>query len=459
MHNYLKISKFFLFLAPMAVFLVTPQTLFPFIVGKYSFFRAVVDLSLIFFALAWGYKGAEINWEKIKRPIFRGVFLWVLVFLIATFFAYDSWAAFWGNFERGESGVQLLHLFIYFFLLTALLRDKKDWFNFLKVVLFSGVIVIIYGILAGRVSMFIGPEFSIHTRFQGSLGNPDYIGQFMFFAVFFSLYLLFESVEKSSKIFYGFLAALFFSSFILSQTRGAFLGFVAGVFMIFVYLFFNSPNKKWKWFSLGALILFLLGVGSFVGFRHHPFVKNLPVIGRFADISLESGAARLWAWQSAIKGISERPIFGWGAENFSVIFDKHFDTRHFSPQTGGQTWFDRAHSVFLDYAAATGIVGLLAYLGIWVFYYFQFFKYAKQFKTNNSEGGGGVNQNLENKSLKNSNNFLRLRILLNSIFFAMPFVYLVTGLTLFDVLPMYIMLFTFLGLTNFTFQSNLEKKA
>lgn len=451
MSAYLKISKFFLFLAPFSVFLVTTNTLFPFIVGKYSFFRTVVDLSLIFLMLAWGSGKVVIRWEDFKKPIAIGVAAWVVVFLLASLFAYDPWAAFWGNFERGESGIQLLHLFIFFFLLTVLLRDKDDWIAYLKVVLSATVLVIIYGLLAGRVANFVGPAFSFNTRFQGSLGNPDYIGQFMLFALFFALYLFFNVIKKHQVFFYAFFSLLFFVIFILSQTRGAFLGFVAGIFMTLIYLVFSYPSKKGKILSFVLLVLFLVGVGGFIYFRHHPFIKNLPVVGRFADISLKAGERRIWAWQSAWEGVKERPLLGWGPENFSVVFDKYFVPSHFDPNYGGETWFDRAHSVIFDYAAETGILGLLAYLGLWVFYYIQFFKFLRVRK----------NIVVGEESSKDNKRFGAREIFVFALFFAMPVVYIVTGATLFDVLPIYIMLFIFLAFTNhyFDLKQKVGKKA
>ena len=48
---FFKISKFFLWLAPLMIFLVTTSTLFPFIVGKYVWFRTSIDLAFICFLL------------------------------------------------------------------------------------------------------------------------------------------------------------------------------------------------------------------------------------------------------------------------------------------------------------------------------------------------------------------------------------------------------------------------
>ena len=441
MSTSIKLSRFFLFLAPFAVFFVTPSTLFPFIVGKYAFFRAVIDLSLIFFIWAWAAGKVHIDWKSLKKPLAIGVAIWVIVFLLASFLAYDPWAAFWGNFERGEAGVQLLHLFIFFFLMISLFKNKDDWQKMLKVMLLAAGLVVLYGFLAGSVQGFIGPAFSLTNRFQGSLGNPDYTGQFMVFTVFFALYLLINSdtqMRNAKSWWYGVLAIVFFFFFILSQTRGAFLGFGAGIIIALIYSAFRWPTKKIKGVLIGLLVFFIICGGLFIGFRHSSFIKNLPVVGRFADISISSGAARIWTWGSALKGIIARPILGWGPENFSVAFDKYFDTRHFIPNQPSETWFDRAHSVFLDYGAETGILGLAAYLGMFVLYYIQFFK---------------TRIGADNKSVSNPR-----QIITRSLFFAMPVAYLVTGATLFDVLPMYISLFVFLAFSNHELHSVSEIK-
>lgn len=439
MSTSLKFSRFFLFLAPFAVFIVSPATLFPFIVGKYAFFRAAVDLSLIFFIWAWASGKVQVHWKQFKKPLAIGVAVWVAMFLLSSFFAFSPWAAFWSNFERGEGGIQLLHLFIFFFLLTALLKNKEDWKKMLKFMLAAAGTVVFYGLMAGG-NGFIGPAFSLGTRFQGSLGNPDYTGQFMIFTVFFSLYLMLNTEHgKKHRYWYGFLALLFFVVFLLSQTRGAFLGFAAGAFMVLLYLAFKWPKKKIKMVFAGVLVLLVIGLGLFIDLRHSPFIKNLPVVGRFADISLQAGSARIWTWESALQGIEARPLLGWGPENFSVVFDKYFNTKHFNPVSGGQTWFDRAHSVFFDYGSETGLIGLAAYLAVFVLYYIQFRK-----RREKNEGEGEA---------QNTNH----RILITrALFFAMPVAYLVTGATLFDVLPMYISLFAFLALSNHELENNHE---
>ena len=76
----------------------------------------------------------------------------------------------------------------------------------------------------------------------------------------------------------------------------------------------------------------------------------------------------------AIKGFQERPILGWGQENFNYVFNKNYDPGMW----GQEQWFDRTHNVILDWLVAGGILGLLAYLSI----FFSTLYYVWRGKTN-----------------------------------------------------------------------------
>ncbi|MEK7209334.1 MAG: O-antigen ligase family protein, partial [Patescibacteria group bacterium] len=72
--------------------------------------------------------------------------------------------------------------------------------------------------------------------------------------------------------------------------------------------------------------------------------------------------SRFLIWNIAYQAWQERPILGWGPENFVYLFSKYYDARLWKQEP----WFDRAHNVFFDWLTASGIVGLAAYLSIFV---------------------------------------------------------------------------------------------
>ncbi|MDP3052565.1 MAG: O-antigen ligase family protein [bacterium] len=432
-----KLSKFFLYLVPFTVLIVSRSTLFPFIVGKYVFFRVVVELALIFFLWAW--VRGEFQFSKLKlkilTPLVIAVSVFTLIFLLAGFLGYDPSASFWSNFERGEGGLQMLHLFIFFVLLGLLFRDEKAWRRMFIVSALVAVLVIAYGFAAAlKISGFIGP--GICERFAGSLGNSAYIGTFMIFALFYAGYLLINGLRQSAsgphkfaslkKWLWGSLMVLFLIILIFSGTRGAFLGLAAGVLAGLSYLFFRLPSGRVRKIILFVIIVLI--IFGWLGFKYRssidlmPFCKNEGQGGnRILDINLstENLQTRFFLWKQSIKIFEERPILGWGPENFSPAIEKY----HLPQFT---VWFDRAHNIFFDYLTTTGILGLLSYLSIFIVFYWQFLK----------------------KMRKSA-----LSPYQSALIFALPIAYLVQGVVLFEVLPIYINLFLFLAFANYKFNN------
>jgi O-antigen ligase len=442
--NFLKISKFLLYLVPFAVIIVSRSTLFPFIVGKYVFFRIVVELALIFFLFGWAFQSKEVRLPKVKvdnqysgsrtsqilkQPLVIAVSVFILIFILAGFFGYNPSASFWSNFERGEGGLQMLHFFAFFILAILLFKDEKDWRRMFMVSALAAFLVVAYGFAAAlKISGFIGP--GICERFAGSLGNSAYIGTFMLFALFYAAFLASEGKQKFKKCLWGSLLILFLIILIFSGTRGAFLGLGVGVLTGLVHLFFRLPVGRVRKIILVVIIILIILGGLAFKFRRSidlmPFCKGKGQGGnRILDINIhaESFQTRLLLWKQSIKIFKERPILGWGPENFSPAFEKHYDP-YFT------VWFDRAHNIFFDYLTTTGILGLLSYLSIFVVFFWQFIKKSQKQKI--------LTTNYE-------------LLITNSLIFALPIAYLVQGLVLFEVLPIYINLFLFLSFAVYKF--------
>lgn len=85
------------------------------------------------------------------------------------------------------------------------------------------------------------------------------------------------------------------------------------------------------------------------------------------NISDDFGTMRIYPWRKALEFAAERPVFGWGPDNFGVVFNERYMIESFA--RFGQT-YDKAHSEPLQIlvsSGAVGLAGLLAYFGL-VFY-------------------------------------------------------------------------------------------
>ncbi|MEK7658113.1 MAG: O-antigen ligase family protein [Patescibacteria group bacterium] len=473
--DYFKISKFFLYLVPFAVVVVSVSTLFPFIVGKYAFFRTTIGLALIFYLLGLLLqdKSSVVSRQSsvvFKRPLVIAVSLFVFIFVLAGFFGVDPAFSFWSNFERGEGSLQIICLYV-FFLLSVLLFEKKDWRIMFWVSIIAAGLMIFYGVGAGlkyldaetavrniggvsqevltgeggflyqTFKSFIGPDFrESGFRFAGSIGNPAYVATYLVFILFYVFYLLVDCIKEEKKklaIILGSLAVVFAIFFFLAATRGAFVGLIAAILTALAYLGFSL--KRFRKFALIIGFLVILFVGSVILLRDSRFIQNIPG-SRIFDISFkaENFQNRTVIWKIAVDGFKERPILGWGAENFSYTFDEYYNPKHYSVKEGFGAWYDRAHNIFLDYLTQAGILGLLSFIGIWAVFYW---RSLKLLVSNNEK-----NQ-LSGRSL----------LIQRALIFAVPTAYLIQGLVLFDILPTYINLFLFLAFANYKFKTQNSK--
>jgi O-antigen ligase len=442
-----KASKFFLHAAVFSVILVSTSTLFPFIVGKYVWFRTVVDLALIFFLAGLMFNpdaGHYISRLKqlFKSPVTIAVTAFAAFFVLASFFGVRPSFSFWSNFERGEGGLQILNLYVFFVLLATLFREDRDWRKMFWLSMGAASLMILYGIIAGFGGSFggwgqIGPVFGEPGfRFEGSLGNSEYVPGYLVFIMFFASYLLL-SVKRSwgSPQSTGLIALIlfFFTFCLMSGTRGAFVGLIAGALATVVYI--GIYKKPWrKWLIAGAAIM-VMTVALLVHFRPAPFVKYFPGASSILRLSLSEHdladlTTRFVMWDTAVQGWKERPLLGWGPENFLVLFDKHYEIRYYNPEAGFGAWFDRAHSTVFDYLAQIGALGLLSYLAIFVC----------------------LGLLLLKKKWREAAKLDSRRAIIQGLFLGIIVTYLVQGTVLFDVFALYLPLFTLFAFAVYYFR-------
>ncbi len=450
----LRFSQYFLYLSLLSVAVVLPTTFFPFIGGKYYFFRFCIEFALIFAVFAWAFEDAGKELVVRLRRVFRepltiAVSIFVLVLLASSVFAHDRSAAFWSNYERGDGMFQILHYYVFFVLMLLVLKTREDWRALMRVLLAAGIFVVGYGILVSYrdwiAAIFGFPSASVlllgpvgvqgwlNQRFWGSLGNAAYTGSFLLFLQAWIAWLFLDSKIRRERIFLGVLSATFLYFFLFTQTRGSFVALVLGAFAFLAYLAFRLRHRL-RPYAAGVLIVCILTGSAAWAFRSHPAVKDLPIVGRLLRLNVNdrSITTRAWVWEAAWKGFRERPLLGWGLENFTYVYDKYFDPRHFEWNQNSDTWYDRAHNVFFDYLIAAGALGILSYLALVITLLFTIFRI--RFR----EGPKGV--------------------VATGVLFAFTVAYLVQGILLFDVLPTYLHLFALIGFTVFLRMRSKESK-
>jgi len=118
-----------LFLVPFVPFLVSSSLFFPFITTKAFAWRIIVETVFA----AWVLLALlDTDYRPKKSIILYAVFSFLVVIGLADLFGVAPVKSFWSNFERMEGYVTLLHLGVFFLVISSVFKeiDWKRWFCF-----------------------------------------------------------------------------------------------------------------------------------------------------------------------------------------------------------------------------------------------------------------------------------------------------------------------------------------
>ncbi|MDD5760857.1 MAG: O-antigen ligase family protein, partial [Candidatus Pacebacteria bacterium] len=291
-------------------------------------------------------------------------------------------------------GVLGIWYFIAFFLVIATTFERVEIEKILKTQVFIGLFHSFLALLAFLNIGGVMPYYA-SARLSGYTGNPSFFAVYLLFNAFLALYFYFDSLKslqlersnsKDNKIRASVLSAaenlfpyknsvIWFLIFLtqsllifVTLTRGAMIGYLGGIILIALGIIFLSKDKNLLPFKKIAIVFLILIIGisvfTFAG-KNTNFVKNNQILNRFASISLEDPTAksRLFSIGTAWKSFLEKPLFGWGQENYEAAYIKNFNPEvlKYLPE---DFYFDRAHNKPMEVLATNGIFGFLSYLSI-----------------------------------------------------------------------------------------------
>lgn len=216
------------------------------------------------------------------------------------------------------------------------------------------------------------------TSFKGdgfSFGNSTFAGMYILGSFILSLYFVFsEKVKSFWKICLPFL--IFFNPYIVNissrESKGILSVFgearasavaVVGAILVLVFIFIFSKIKNLKLKKNLSYGLFFISLVSLIFAAGSLFSKD----GALRQFYLsQATSARLLVWDVSDKLIAERPLLGWGTENFEKTFELNYDSRSLEEKYGNEAWFDRAHNIFIDQTFDNGFIGLVLYILVFI---------------------------------------------------------------------------------------------
>jgi len=360
-----------IFALPFVGLLVTSSLFFPYITGKNFAFRIIVEV----ITAAWLALAIVNPSYRPRRSLLLGALaLFVLIIGVADVFGAYAFKSLWSNYERMDGWVTIAHLLAYTIVASAMLQSEKLWRWLLWTTLGVSAYLSLYGLLqvTGKVALGLGGVTGLSGRIDGTFGNPIYFAVYMLFHVFIAAMLWAQQwVEKGpgKRLYisaaYASIIALDTVALFLTGTRGTMLGIIGGTLLSALLMLIFARKSRNVWRASAAVVFGIFALtGVFFMVKDQAWVQKVGFLNRLASISLsdQTTESRFVNWSMAWEGVKERPILGWGQENYALVFDKYYDPRMYKQEP----WFDRVHNIVFDWLVAGGFLGLIAYLSIFV---------------------------------------------------------------------------------------------
>lgn len=310
-----------------------------------------------------------------KSPIILAMALYGLSMVVSAVYGYNLHTSFWSNVTRMTGIWYMLNLAIFILYLVAVLQDRKKQDNLILAVLLS---TSLYSVLYFFSFEGLGWIFKDYVNYAFTFGNSTFAAMYIFGAFVLSLYYLYTRMEKkwwhyllpvllvinpsiiSNKLFFGDFSKGITS--LVGEARASAVVIFMSVFAFaLAWLIAKIKNdKNRKNIIIGISSVVALGI-LYTGY------SLLSPNGLVREIYLKQAtSARPLVWEISTKVIADKPVFGWGVDNFERVFEHYYDSRLLQEEYGNEAWFDRAHNVFVDQTVDGGYAGLLMYLIVYL---------------------------------------------------------------------------------------------
>lgn len=327
-----------------------------------------------------------------KKFIFRRTFLDLplLIFffsqLASTISSFNFHTSLWSYYSRFHGGLfsTISYLLLYWSFATHL--DKEKTLSVIRYTLYSAVLVALYGIAE---HFGIDAKYwvqDVRNRVFSSLGQPNWLAAYLVALLPIPMAMLLGDTQDEKRktkknallITYYALLISFYLCLLYTKSRSGILGFVIAYALFWLLIFLRARTQKAAYARncVKPFLIFTFSILLFTFLVGTPWTPNLGQIRKptapppttepappIPRGGTESGEIRKIVWKGAIEVWKHWPIFGSGVETFAYSY-YNFRPREHNDVSEWDFLYNRAHNEYLNFAATTGTVGLLAYLAV-----------------------------------------------------------------------------------------------
>jgi O-antigen ligase/tetratricopeptide (TPR) repeat protein len=327
-----------LFACLLTPLVVLPDSVFLFVVPKAVFFRLMVTVPLVIWAVHFFRRRVRMVGTD---PLLVALGLFLFAGLLSALAGVSLSRSLFGDLQRMFGLLTWFYLAGFYLCIRTFAAGERDWRWLLRIVVAVGMAVLSLHLLGYRV-----------------IGNVGLLGIYFFLVAAVALLSAVRSERWGERMVMWSAAALLLAGVVGLGERGPVLA--SGVLIVAVAIGGLLGRRAWS--SRTAILTLFLGVAAGVlGALSNPAALSRLTSTSFLEASFQ---ARLMFWGAALQAFRERPLLGTGIENVIVAISRHFPVRLYEI-TPSETIIDRSHSAWFDVLATMGVVGLTAYAAIW----------------------------------------------------------------------------------------------
>jgi len=351
------------FLIAMLFIPLVSSTLFiqPYVFPKLFFFY-LFSLIIIFLYI-WLCAKSSKYWPAISAH--RGdripltLTILILILFLTSLFSANLETSLIGTVAWANGFVTIFICYLLFMVAKTVLSTEDSWQFLFKFNFGIGTIVAAYAIVQQ-----LGSADSL-ARIGATFGNPIYLAAYLVFTLA-SAALVYTANKDlpswkivSALSFIIQLIALVFAT----QARSSILGIGAGIFLALAVWALSLKKSKVRTRALIGLMVVIVILVSLC-FAPNSKLNLAQAFGRG-----DTARTRMIAWQITGKAIIEKPLQGFGIENFIIPFEKYYNPLFYDKKSGDVvSEYDLAfpHNKILEIASSNGVIAALIYLLLFV---------------------------------------------------------------------------------------------
>jgi len=235
----------------------------------------------------------------------------------------------------------------------------------------GGTVVAVYGLIQLHDTELGGGKWDFIKWHLGSFsndifstfGNPNHLGGYMAMLLPIALVVGLGARRWPWKVLSAVFVLAVLAELLKTSARGAWLGAVAALVVLGLYLAPELKRRPVQYFGCGAIVV-VLAVALMVTKGRH-FLGH-PLATLFQSGGNTSVEQRFEMWKAAGQIALNHPVTGIGPDNFALVYPQ-YQSAKWVAGLGPNYLVNGAHDIFMNLLADQGFIGVLLFIALLVF--------------------------------------------------------------------------------------------